>query len=93
MSSAAYRAGREVSQGPVVIWLNLSNRAEVDTLHDRWLAAGVSVAVPIAAQPYKLYEFIAQDLDDNLLRVFYDFAWEERETGRAADGLSVPDRL
>jgi hypothetical protein len=28
--------------------------------------------------PHKLYEFFAEDIDGNFLRVFYDFAWEER---------------
>ena len=33
---------------------------------------------PPEAQPHKLYEFFAEDLDGNYFRVFYDFAWEER---------------
>lgn len=28
-------------------------------------------------KPWKLHEFTAADLDGNLFRVFYDFAWEE----------------
>lgn len=78
MASTAYRAGR-ANSGPVVLWLNLSSRAEIDELYKRWCAAGARIAEPPAAKPWKLYEFSAGDLDGNLLRMFYDFAWEERE--------------
>ena len=78
MASTAYRAG-QASGGPVVLWLNLSSRAEIDELYERWSAAGARIAEPPAAKPWKLYEFSAGDLDGNLLRMFYDFAWEERE--------------
>ena len=78
MSSEAYRAALGV-RGPIVLWLNLSDRAEVDDLHAQWAAAGARIADPPAARPYnKLYEFFAQDLDGNYFRVFYDFAWEEK---------------
>jgi uncharacterized glyoxalase superfamily protein PhnB len=82
MSSAGYRSGRPKS-GPIVIWLNLPNRAEVDALFERWSAMGARIAEPPAAKPWKLYEFFARDLDGNVLRVFYDFAWEEREAAQA----------
>ena len=75
-SDAGYRSGLG-NQTPIVLWLNLSSRAEVDTLHDEWKAAGAHIANAPAAKPYKLYEFFAQDLDGNFFRVFYDFGWEE----------------
>jgi uncharacterized glyoxalase superfamily protein PhnB len=78
MSTAEYRS-LQPNAGPVVIWLNLASRAEVDELHARWSAGGARIASPPAAQPWKLYEFVANDPDGNVLRVFYDFAWEERE--------------
>jgi predicted lactoylglutathione lyase len=78
MGAADYRAHLG-TRGPIVIWLNMSSRAEVDALHDRWLAAGAKLDHPPAAKPYRLYEFLAFDADGNVLRVFYDFAWEERE--------------
>ena len=71
--------------GPLVIWLNLNSRAEVDELYSRWLANGAKLDLPPAAKPYKLYEFLAFDLDGNILRVFYDFAWEEREAASTMD--------
>jgi predicted lactoylglutathione lyase len=67
------------SQGPIVLWINLADRDEVDALHAEWAGAGVSIAKPPEATPHKLYEFLARDIDGNMLRVFYDFAWEERE--------------
>lgn len=60
-----------------MIWLNLSDRAEVDALYERWRARGAKIDLPPSAKSYKLYEFLAFDPDGNVLRVFYDFAWEE----------------
>jgi len=77
MSTPAYREPLGV-RGPIVLWLNVETRAEVDALHARWAAAGATIASEPLAQAHKLYEFFAQDLDGNYLRVFYDFAWEER---------------
>jgi uncharacterized glyoxalase superfamily protein PhnB len=78
ISSAAYRSGQG-NNGPLVLWLNLSNRAEVEALYGRWSTAGARIAAPPEAKPWKLYEFSAADLDGNVLRVFYDFAWEDRD--------------
>lgn len=77
MASAAYRSGLG-NQGPMVLWLNLANRGEVDALHKEWVQKGARIAGPPQAMPHKLYEFLAEDIDGNVLRVFYDFAWEER---------------
>lgn len=78
MTNAEYRSVLGI-QGPMVLWLNLSDRAEVDALHAEWATAGAIIADPPGAKPSKLYEFYAQDIDGNYFRVFYDFAWEERE--------------
>lgn len=78
MSTAEYRSALGI-RGPIVLWLNLSNRAEVDALHEQWAAAGAKIEDPPEAKHYnKLYEFFAQDIDGNYFRVFYDFAWEEK---------------
>ena len=66
------------NQGPVLIWLNLGNRQEVDELHSEWTQREARIVSPPAAKPWNLYEFTAADPDGNLLRVFYDFAWETR---------------
>jgi hypothetical protein len=34
------------------------------------------IVSPPESKPWKLHEFTAADLDGNLIRVFYDFAWE-----------------
>jgi uncharacterized glyoxalase superfamily protein PhnB len=80
MGAASYRAGLATG-GPAAVWFNVSSRADVDELHARWQGAGAEIAQPPAAKPWKLYEFLARDPDGNMLRVFYDFAWEERESG------------
>lgn len=61
---------------PVVIWLNLNSKREVDELHEQWIQSGAKIVSPPESKPWKLHEFTAADLDGNLLRVFYDFAWE-----------------
>lgn len=83
MASAAYRSVLG-NRGPIVLWLNLSGRGEVDALHAEWARAGARVAGPPKAMPHKLYEFFAEDIDGNVLRVFYDFAWEEKGAGGEA---------
>ncbi len=79
MANAEYRSGAGAGAGgPVLLWLNLANRAEVDALHGEWAAAGARIVAPPEAMPFKLYEFHARDIDGNGFRVFYDFGWEER---------------
>ena len=77
MADARHRAALG-NRGPVVLWLNLDGRAAVDALHAEWSAAGATIAAPPTAQPFRLYEFYANDPDGNCFRVFYDFGWEER---------------
>ena len=90
MSTDDYRSVLGI-KGPIVLWLNLSNRVEVDALHAQWAAAGARIADPPEAKPYnKLYEFFAQDIDGNYFRVFYDFAWEEKEAENAATKRQSP---
>ncbi len=59
--------------GPVVIWLNLNSKKDVDDLHATWKACGARIASPPESKPWQLHEFTASDLDGNLIRVFYDF--------------------
>jgi len=59
---------------PVVIWLNLESKEEVDELHEIWKAAEARIISPPESKPWKLHEFTASDLDGNLFRVFYDFS-------------------
>src|SRR5689334_13022055 len=59
---------------PVLIWLNLNSKAEVDELHEIWKASDATIISPPESKPWKLHEFTAGDLDGNLFRVFYDFS-------------------
>jgi uncharacterized glyoxalase superfamily protein PhnB len=78
MGSTAFRS-QAPNKGPLLLWFNASNREEVDAIHASWLAAGARIVSSPGDKPWKLREFVAEDLDGNRLRVFYDFAWEERE--------------
>lgn len=59
--------------GPILIWLNVGSNAEVDELFAEWKAAGAKIVSEPEDKPWKLREFMAADLDGNLIRVFYDF--------------------
>jgi uncharacterized glyoxalase superfamily protein PhnB len=67
--------------GPVLIWLNLNSKKEVDELYEAWISCGARIVCKPESKPWNLHEFTAMDLDDNLLRVFYDFAWELPDRG------------
>lgn len=66
------------NSGPVLIWLNLDSKEEVNELHELWKANQTNVVSPPESKPWGLHEFTVADLDDNLLRVFYDFGTSER---------------
>ena len=69
-------------KGPVVVWLNLDSKQEVDELFDRWKRAGARIIDAVEDKPWNLREFRVADLDGNQLRVFYDFNWELSEERR-----------
>lgn len=59
--------------GSILFWINLNSRAEVDQLFSTWKAAQAKIVSEPEDKPWKLHEFIAADLDGNLIRVFHDF--------------------
>ena len=59
---------------PVLIWLNLNNKAEVDALHEEWQSTQATIVSPPEDKPWHLREFTVADPDGNLYRVFYDFS-------------------
>lgn len=59
---------------PVLIWINLDSKEEVDELHEIWSAGGARIISRPESKPWKLHEFTASDPDGNLFRVFYDFS-------------------
>lgn len=77
LANAEYRRGL-ANPGPVVIWINLESRDEVDALHRLWSERQARVVSTPESKPWGLHEFTAADLDDNILRVFYDFATAAR---------------
>ncbi len=73
LTDAPFREGRANSP-PVVVWINLGSKAEVDALHAEWHANGALIASPPESKPWMLHEFTATDLDGNVFRVFYDYS-------------------
>jgi predicted lactoylglutathione lyase len=72
MTNTAFRHGSG-NAAPVVIWLNLSSKDEVNDLHERWRRSEAKIVSPPESKPWGLHEFTAADLDGNMFRVFYDF--------------------
>src|SRR5688572_23807033 len=62
--------------GTVLFWLNLDSKAEVDELFAEWQSAGAKIVSAPEDKPWRLHEFLAADVDGNLIRVFYDFSRE-----------------
>jgi uncharacterized glyoxalase superfamily protein PhnB len=65
------------NMSPNLFWLNVHSKAEVDELFAEWKAAGANIVSEPEDKPWKLREFMAADLDGNLIRVFYDFRHDE----------------
>ena len=59
---------------PVLVWLNLGSKQEVDNLYEAWSRCQARIVSRPESRPWKLHEFTASDLDGNLFRVFYDFS-------------------
>lgn len=70
---------RHRNLAPVLVWLNLDSKEQVNELYGLWNASQVKIVSPPESKPYGLHEFTAADLDGNLFRVFFDFATPERE--------------
>ena len=65
--------------GPVLVWLNLNSKHEVNELCALWSRSEAKIVSQPESKPWGLHEFTVADLDGNLFRVFYDFATPERE--------------
>jgi uncharacterized glyoxalase superfamily protein PhnB len=76
---------------PIVIWLNLNSKAEVNALHAAWSSSGAQIVAKPESKPWNLHEFTAADLDGNRFRVFYDFAWELPDRGGRKDDAAERD--
>ena len=59
---------------PVMIWLNLNSKEEVNELYELWKASEATIISAPESKEWNLHEFTASDLDGNLFRVFYDFS-------------------
>ena len=74
------RAFREQysNSAPVLVWLNLNSKQDVDDLYETWSRREVRIVSRPESKPWKLHEFTVADLDGNLFRIFYDSSWETR---------------
>ena len=77
LATSDYRK-RYGNVGPILTWLNLESKEEVNDLYRVWSSSNAKLISEPASQPWGLHEFTAEDLDGNLFRVLYDFATPER---------------
>jgi uncharacterized glyoxalase superfamily protein PhnB len=82
LAGPAFREGCG-NASPVLTWLNLHSKGEVDELHRAWRSTGAILLSDPESRPWGLHEFTAADPDGNRFRVFYDFATLERERAGA----------
>ena len=78
LTDAAFRAHYH-NAGPVLVWLNLDSKEQVNELYRLWNASQAKIVSPPESKPWGLHEFTVADPDGNLFRIFYDFATPERE--------------
>jgi len=64
--------------GPVLIWLNLESKEEVDDLYRLWSDSKAKLISAPESKPWGFHEFSVADPDGNLFRVFFDFATPQR---------------
>jgi predicted lactoylglutathione lyase len=76
LANSEYRK-QSVNHGPVLIWLNLKSKDEVNDLFRLWSSSEAKLISEPESKPWGLHEFMAEDLDGNLFRVFYDFGTSE----------------
>jgi catechol 2,3-dioxygenase-like lactoylglutathione lyase family enzyme len=74
--------GERGPKGPVIVWLNLGSKQEVDELFERWRENRATIVEAVEDKPWNLREFRVADPDGNQLRVFYDFNWELSEPAK-----------
>ena len=72
ISSPAFRE-QYGNRAPILIWLNVESKAEVDELYADWRGRAAAIVSEPEDTPWKIREFVAADPDGNLIRVFYDF--------------------
>ena len=77
LTNGAFRE-QYANTGPVLIWLNLDSKEEVNELYDLWCKSQAKIVSAPESKPWGLHEFTVRDLDGNLFRVFYDFVGPAR---------------
>jgi uncharacterized glyoxalase superfamily protein PhnB len=73
LTNHAFREQHQ-NAAPVLIWINLHSKEEVNKLHTLWSASHAKIVSPPESKPWMLHEFTVADHDGNLLRIFYDFS-------------------
>jgi len=59
--------------GPVMIWLNLDSKAEVNELYEQWKGTQARIVSKPEEKPWKLLEFTAADPDGESVSRFLRF--------------------
>ena len=59
---------------PVLVWINLNSKEEVDEPHKLWKDRNAKIVSPPESKSWGLHEFSVADPDGNFFRNFFDFA-------------------
>ncbi len=78
LTNASFRSSFGTA-GPILFWLNLDSKVEIDELFAEWKSAQAIIVSEPEDKPWHLREFVASDPDGNLIRVFYDFRSDSSE--------------
>lgn len=57
----------------MLIWINFGSNEAVNELYAQWESNGAKTLSVPESKPWALHEFTIKDLDENLIREFYDF--------------------
>ncbi|HWA93560.1 MAG TPA: VOC family protein [Terracidiphilus sp.] len=82
LANAEFRAERG-NAAPVLIWLNLDSKEEVNELFREWTVSMAKLMSSPETKPWGLHEFTVADPDGNLFRVFYDCGTAEKGASNA----------
>jgi putative acetyltransferase len=88
LTNVAFRK-QNGNSAPVLVWLNLNSKDEVNELHDLWSRSQAKIVSPPESKPWGLHEFTVADIDGNLFRVFYDCVGPARWPDKAGEGPVV----
>ena len=77
LTNRSFREWKYRNTAPVVIWINLFSKEEIDELYELWRNGNAKIISPPESKPWKLYEFYSRRSRRQLLQeVFHGLSQE-----------------